>query len=476
MRTFSDSISGLQHLQFPIGETEARDFVYSDLNEISHLLVAGATGTGKSVFLHGTLLSLLAHNPPEELRFLLCDTKIVELSTYSSIPHLLAPVLSDPQKIADTLMWVNYEIHHRLVTMSAANVRNLQNYNDYAWENFLSDTGLPQIVVIIDDFTSVLTSVPDAANCLREILLNGRAVGVHLIATTQTPTWKTSRQISLLFRTKILFSASTAAESKLLIGSQAAASLPQSGEAIYSDGQHTHKVHTFFPSITDQASIFSAYSDHAPPDFLTNPPKDGQSEIACKNDSLEVDADLFRAAVDVVLELGQASVSMLQRRLKLGYSRAARLVDQMEEQGIVGPFDGSTPRAILITRAQWEMKDESIFQRDTSQENMPQQDNIPRVQDSDIGKIVLRRKEQILMRIYPIYIKVDGKPQGSLSNGEVLTLEATQRQHRLSLSLEGKSQKDLAVTFRHPSTPLRLLVEVDWHGRIAVYEDSSVPS
>lgn len=343
--------------------------MYADLTDVSHLLVAGASGTGKSVFLNSLLLSLISNNGPESLRLVLCDTKYVELSAFNGVQNLLVPVCSDAWRIHGALKWVASETIKRLRDFSTAGKKNLSSYNDYTWEEFIADTGLPHIVVVVDDFASALLEQPEMADCIRTILLNGRTTGVHLIFSTQTPTWKAVKGISTLFRSKILFPVASKAESVALIGSTAAFSAGGCGDAVYSNGRLLFRVKTFLADSDTSSRIIekaktsgSLCSEEA----MRGIEQFEGGDVAAK--SFPHDDELLPAAIDVVLEVGQASVSMLQRRLKLGYGRAARLVDQMEEKGIVGPFDGSTPRQLLITKEQWKRAQNTLTYASGSQE------------------------------------------------------------------------------------------------------------
>lgn len=342
----------------------------ADLTDVSHLLVAGASGTGKSVFLNSLLLSLISNNGPESLRLVLCDTKFVELSAFNGVQNLLVPVCSDAWRIHGSLQWAASETVKRLRDFSTAGKKNLSSYNDYTWEEFIADTGLPHIVVVVDDFASALLEQPEMADCIRTILLNGRTTGVHLIFSTQTPTWKAAKGISTLFRSKILFPVASKAESVALTGSTAAFSTGGCGDAVYSNGRLLSRVKSFLADSDTSYRIIEKAKASGP--LYSEEAIRGIEQFvdrkAAKHLPHEYDAgydELLPAAIELVLEIGQATAAMLQRRLNLGYGRAARLVDQMEEKGVVGPFEGSRPRQLLITKEQWqEMQYRQFLQRD----------------------------------------------------------------------------------------------------------------
>lgn len=371
MHNFSDALKQTEGLCFPLGETERGEIMYADLADISHLLVAGASGTGKSVFINSLLLSLISNNGPENLRLILCDTKIVEFSAFNGIRHLLFPVCANANLIYGALQWAANETEKRLRDFSTAGKKSLSTYNDYTWEEFVSDTGLPQIVVVVDDFASALLEQPEMANSIRTILLNGRTTGVHLIFSSQTPTWKMVKGISTLFRSKILFPVASKAESTALIGSTAAFSVGGCGDAVYSNGRTLSRVKSFIADAEVSSGICESAKSTGP--IYSEEIMRKVEQLSAKRTALPYEDDtgydeLLPAAVDFVLGIGQASVSMIQRRLKLGYGRAASLVDQMEEKGIVGPFDGSRPRQLLITKEQWqEMQYKQSLLQDTQE-------------------------------------------------------------------------------------------------------------
>lgn len=376
MSVFSDFLSKSSAYSFVVGTGRDGATQHFDFESSPHLLIAGATGTGKSVLLHNILLTLLAHNSLEKLRLVLCDTKIAELSVYNGVPHMLAPTQYDTQKIEEVLHWAYVETYRRLQTLSSANSRNFQDYNDYAWENFISDSGLPRILIVVDDVYSVISNSKDAIDSVQKIIQNGRLVGIHLIIVTQTPTLGVARSISLSIQNKVIFSVASKAESKALIGTSAAYELRDAGECIFSVGGGRYWETTVsMPDESDFESILGAIKvDDIPPKQILK--QDVASEVEDESCSEESSDELTPAAVEVILETGQASVSMIQRRLNLGYARAARIMDEIEERGIVGPFDGSKPRVILVTREQW-----GIMQR-----NVPAEQTVQVISKVDYGK------------------------------------------------------------------------------------------
>lgn len=373
--TFSDVLNNTSGFSFPIGEDDLGNLVVSNFDHTPHLLIAGATGTGKSVFAHSIILSLLSHNDSSKLRLILCDTKLVEFCEYKEVSNLSIPICTDTKKIVGALEWTAYETKRRLRLLSSVNSKTLLSYNDYAWENFLDD--LPHILVVVDDLTTVVSETSEAILNIQEILQNGRAVGVHLIAITQTPTLKPTKKLSLMFRHKVIFSFSSKTESSLLVGTSKDFGLDSCGCCLYADGVAIQKIKTIQPSPKIELEIIENRKQ-----ILSNQGEAEPQEI--KNGMLdpteETDEDeLLPYAIDVVLEIGQASVSMVQRKLKLGYARAARLIDQMEKKGIIGPFEGSKPREILIDNK----KSEEINQPIKNSENIESFQNIQRKSEDE---------------------------------------------------------------------------------------------
>lgn len=353
MLNFSDALTGTSGFSFPIGETAAGDLLTTSFEHTPHLLIAGATGTGKSVLAHSIILSLLSHNDSKTLKMILCDTKLVEFCEYSGVSNLLIPVCTDVAKITGALEWSAFETKRRLNLLSSVNSKTLSSYNYYAWESFLDD--LPHILVVVDDLASVVSAYPAAISAVQEILQNGRTVGVHLIAITQTPTLKPTKQLALMFRNKALFSFSSKAESSLLVGTSKDFGLGSCGYCLFSDGGALQKVKTIQPPEKLALEVISTRKIQ-PPHYSESVLRELDKDVSgyCENSNPEEDDDLFPVAVDIVLTAGYASVSMVQRRLKLGYKRAASLVDKMEDKGIISPLEGSRPRMPLITKSQWE--------------------------------------------------------------------------------------------------------------------------
>ena len=356
---------------FALGRDIAGKNVIGDIEKLPHVLIAGTTGSGKSVCTNSLIISMLYKSTPDEVRFIMVDPKMVELAPYNGIPHLLIPVVTDPKKAAGALQWAVFEMMKRYKTFSEHGVKKLEEYNRLARATEGMET-LPSVVVVIDELADLmLVAAKEVEESICRVAQMGRAAGVHLVIATQRPS---ADVITGLMKanipSRIAFAVASSLESRIILDNTGAEKLVGKGDMLYAPlgaGKPTRVQGCFIsPEEIEQVVEFvkqsgeAQYSDEVIAkieESIQEKEKGGAKggSAAPAADSGDEDGDeLLPAAVDVVLETGQASVSMLQRRLKLGYSRAARLVDQMEERGIVGPFEGSKPRQLLITRAQWQ--------------------------------------------------------------------------------------------------------------------------
>ena len=358
-------------LSFAVGKDIAGNPVVGDIAKLPHMLIAGTTGSGKSVCMNSLILSLLYKASPEEVRLIMVDPKMIELGVYNEIPHLLIPVVTDPKKAAGALQWAVVEMMKRYKLFSEVGARDLATYNN-AIVKKEGGQKLPQIVVLIDELADLmLVAAKDVEESICRVAQMGRASGIHLVIATQRPS---ADVITGLMKanipSRIAFAVDSALNSRIILDTTGAEKLVGKGDMLYfplGSGKPLRVQGTF---VTDEEreNIVNFVKERSTAQYSENileeieknaerdtkdSKKDGKTEESAAQDSDEVD-ELFNAAVEVILDSKQASVSMLQRRLKLGYSRAARLVDQMEERGIVGPFEGSKPRQLLITREQWD--------------------------------------------------------------------------------------------------------------------------
>ncbi|MCL2342518.1 MAG: DNA translocase FtsK, partial [Firmicutes bacterium] len=355
-------------LSFAIGKDIAGNSVVGNISKLPHMLIAGTTGSGKSVCMNSLILSLLYKSAPDEVRLIMIDPKMVELGIYNGIPHLYVPVVTDPKKAAGSLQWAVVEMLKRYRLFSEAGVRDLAGYNAYQKKKGL-DT-IPQVVIVIDELADLmLVASKEVEESICRVAQMGRASGMHLIIATQRPS---ADVITGLMKanipSRIAFAVSSALESRIILDTQGAEKLIGSGDMLYSPlgSGKPKRVQGAFVSDEEREKVINFVKQRCDAQYDESiiheidknaEEKDGkgangkQPEVPEPQNNYD---ELLPQAVEVIFETKQASVSMLQRRLKLGYSRAARLVDQMEEAGVVGPFEGSKPRQILITKQQWQ--------------------------------------------------------------------------------------------------------------------------
>ena len=354
---------------FALGRDIGGRNVIGDIEKLPHVLIAGTTGSGKSVCTNSLIVSLLYKSTPDQVRFIMVDPKMVELAPYNGIPHLLIPVVTDPKKAAGALQWAVFEMMKRYKTFSEHGVKKLEEFNKLARTREDLET-MPSVVVVIDELADLmLVAAKEVEESICRVAQMGRAAGVHLVIATQRPS---ADVITGLMKanipSRIAFAVASSLESRIILDTTGAEKLVGRGDMLYAPlgAGKPQRVQgcLISPEEIEQVVDFVKQSGEAHYDdeviakieeSIQDKEKGNGRGAAAPSETGEAEGDeLLPAAVEVVLETGQASVSMLQRRLKLGYSRAARLVDQMEERGIVGPFEGSKPRQLLITREQWQ--------------------------------------------------------------------------------------------------------------------------
>ena len=363
---------------FAVGKDIGGNCIIGNIARLPHVLIAGTTGSGKSVCTNSLIVSLLYKSTPDEVRFIMVDPKMVELAPYNGIPHLLIPVVTDPKKAAGALQWAVYEMMKRYKMFSERGVKDLAGFNALC-ESDAEMKKLPTVVVVIDELADLmLVAAKEVEESICRVAQMGRAAGMHLVIATQRPS---ADVITGLMKanipSRIAFAVASSLESRIILDTTGAEKLVGKGDMLYfplGSNKPTRVQGCFItPEEIERVVNFvkesgtADYSDEVMEkieEAMKQGEKGGKAGggSAPSADDGEGCDELLGAAVEVILETGQASVSMLQRRLKLGYSRAARLVDQMEERGIVGPFEGSKPRQLLITKEQWqEMKMKGSF-------------------------------------------------------------------------------------------------------------------
>ena len=375
LRDIIDSLAfqnAASKLSFAIGKDIGGNCIIGNIAKLPHMLIAGTTGSGKSVCMNSLILSLLYKATPDEVRLIMIDPKMVELGIYNGIPHLYIPVVTDPKKAAGSLQWAVVEMMKRYRLFSEIGVRDLKGYNNYKTK--IDESTMPNVVIVIDELADLMmTAAKEVEESICRVAQMGRAAGMHLIIATQRPS---ADVITGLMKanipSRIAFAVSSSLESRIILDNPGAEKLIGMGDMLYAPlgcGKPL-RVQGAFVSDEEREQVIDFIKQGTTPEYddeilrhiekaaagkdaQENKDEDGASAALDDNPFSGCD-ELLPQAVDVILDTKQASVSMLQRRLKLGYSRAARLVDQMEELGIVGPFEGSKPRQLLITREQWQ--------------------------------------------------------------------------------------------------------------------------
>ena len=389
----SDNFKGAKSkVSFAIGEDIGGNSIVSNIAKLPHLLIAGTTGSGKSVCINCLLLSLLYKATPDEVKLIMIDPKMVELGVYNGIPHLYVPVVTDPKKAAGALQWSVVEMMKRYRLFSEAGVRDLAGYNNLCTRN--GEKTMPQVVIVIDELADLMmVASKEVEESICRVAQMGRAAGMHLVIATQRPS---ADVITGLMKanipSRIAFAVSSALESRIILDQQGAEKLIGMGDMLYAPigvGKPV-RIQGAFVSDEEREDVISFVKNHCEAEYdqsvqaqiekAAEDKNNKSNDNGGKQEELHSEFDeLLPQAVDVVLEAKQASVSMLQRRLKLGYSRAARIVDQMEEIGVVGPFEGSKPRQLLVTKEQW-MEMQAIHGT-APMERMP---DVPEVSDDEL--------------------------------------------------------------------------------------------
>lgn len=357
-------------LTVALGRDIAGQVIVADLAKMPHLLIAGTTGAGKSVCINSIIISLIYKSTPDEVRFLMIDPKVVELGVYNGIPHLLVPVVTDPRKAAGALNWAVTEMLNRYKIFADFNVKDLQGYNHMAAvNNYVDENGqpmmkMPQIVIIIDELADLMMAAPnEVEDSICRLAQMARAAGMHLLVATQRPTVDVvTGLIKANIPSRIAFAVSSAIDSRTILDSTGAEKLLGQGDMLFSPvgTPKPKRIQGCFVSESEIESIVDfikksraiGYDEKIIEDIEKNAVQekskgDGKEEEAGTTDPVMEDA------IKCVIEAGQASTSLLQRRLRLGYARAGRLIDEMEQMGIVGPHEGSKPRQVLMTYSQW---------------------------------------------------------------------------------------------------------------------------
>lgn len=348
-------------LMVGLGRDISGDAILAELNKMPHLLVAGATGSGKSVCINGIIVSILMRAKPHEVKLMMIDPKMVELNMYNGIPHLLTPVVTDPKKASQALKKVVSEMERRYELFSHSGTRNIEGYNDHVRrhndETNEKQPELPYIVVIVDELADLMmVASSDVEDAITRLAQMARAAGIHLIIATQRPSVDViTGVIKANIPSRIAFSVSSATDSRTILDMGGAEKLLGRGDMLFLPVGASKPVRV-------QGAFLSDEEVEDIVDFVISQQKaqyhDEMMPSAEKETEVEVNDELFDDAVQLILEMQTASVSMLQRRFRIGYTRAARLIDAMEAKGIVGPYEGSKPRAVLMKQINEEISNQ----------------------------------------------------------------------------------------------------------------------
>ncbi|MDI6605856.1 MAG: DNA translocase FtsK [Candidatus Omnitrophota bacterium] len=334
-------------LTLPLGKDIAGHCIVADLDEMPHLLIAGTTGSGKTVCLNSLILSLLFRNNPNDLKFVMIDPKMVELRLFSEIPHMLCPVITDAKKASVALNWVVNEMEERYKLLAKAGTRNIESYNQ-------KQEKIPYIIVIIDEFADLMTVAPDQIeNAVTRLAQLSRAVGIHLILATQRPSVNVvTGVIKANLPARISFKVASKVDSRTVLDTNGADKLLGRGDSLFMRPGESKliRIQCTLVSDTEIERVVDFIKKQGEPVYDEEILKDRQRSNAGIGDDKD---EIYDEAVRIIMESNQASVSILQRRLRLGYTRAARIIDTMEQEGLVGPFEGSRPRRILVDRQAW---------------------------------------------------------------------------------------------------------------------------
>ena len=350
-----------------LGRDVAGQPIVANLAKMPHLMIAGSTGSGKTVCINTLITGLLFQNSPETLKFIMVDPKRVELTPYNDIPHLLTPVIVDPDKAINSLKWSITEMENRYELLSHLGCRNIESYNEAVKTKFQQREVLPYIIIVIDELADLMaTHGREMEAAVVRLAQMARAVGIHLVLSTQRPSVEViTGLIKANITTRIAFQVASQIDSRTILDMSGAEKLLGSGDMLYlsGDSNKPKRIQGVFISEEEVRKVT---------DFLKSQKKDDDNEydkeiteskktsLEFSSDENEAEDDLYNNAVEVVRNAGKASASLLQRRLRVGYARAARLLDIMEDKGIVGPADGAKPREVY----------EDSFDEDINEEEM----------------------------------------------------------------------------------------------------------
>ena len=349
-------------LAFALGKDVAGEEIITDIAKMPHVMIAGATGSGKSVCINTLISSIIYKAKPSEVKLVMVDPKIVELSVYNGIPHLLIPVVTDPRKAAGALAWAVQEMENRYATFAAKGVRDLKGYNEAVKKE--SEIGtLPHIVIIIDELADLMmVAAKEVEDSICRLAQKARAAGMHLVIATQRPSVDViTGLIKANIPSRIAFAVSSQVDSRTILDMVGAEKLLGKGDMLFypAGAPKPVRIQGAFVSDSEVEKIVDFVKTEGEPkyneDIIESIENANKSDREMVEEASEDDTDPFLMdAIEVVVETGQASTSFIQRRFKVGYARAGRIIDQMEERGIISGYQGSKPREVLMSKERWQ--------------------------------------------------------------------------------------------------------------------------
>jgi len=358
----SDKFEGSKSkLAFALGKDVAGEEVVTDIAKMPHVLIAGSTGSGKSVCINTLITSIIYKAKPSEVKLVLVDPKVVELSVYNGIPHLLIPVVTDPKKASGALAWAVQEMVNRYSLFATKGVRDIKGYNE-ALDKENEASKLPQIVIIIDELADLMmVAKNDVEDAICRLAQMARAAGMHLVIATQRPSVDViTGVIKANIASRIAFAVTSGVDSRTILDSIGAEKLLGKGDMLFypSGTIKPQRIQGAFISDSEVEKIVTFLKNNGGPsysdDILEKIEKANSSDQELEADEDDETDEFLIEAIDMAVEMGQASASGLQRRFKIGYTRAGRIIDQMEARGIISGYEGSKPRKVLITKERWQ--------------------------------------------------------------------------------------------------------------------------
>ncbi len=353
------------NLALPLGKTVSGSPFVFGLDEMPHMLIAGATGSGKSISINSIIISLMYQNQPSDLKFILVDPKKVELSLYRDIPYLLTPVITENKKTVGALKWAVNEMERRYTVLSHKSLRHISEYNEIVDE----EDKMPYIVIVIDELAELMSTMANEVEVLiARIAQKARAVGIHLIVATQRPSVDViTGLIKANITARVAFSVASNVDSRTIIDSSGAEKLLGKGDMlfIHPNLSKPKRIQGSYVSNNDVKTVVEYVKSQGSPDYAEDVEVQLQAEYVDNNDSdWGEDEDLINKAKDIIMQTQRASATLLQRKLGVGYPRAARIIDILEEQGFIGPPEGSKSREILVSKEEYYNNQEENLQED----------------------------------------------------------------------------------------------------------------